>query len=256
MLLGENIKHYFGVCYKLYGSRRLSTELQSNGIRASYTTVAKYMRQMGLRSKFYLKFRNTTDSKHNNPVAPNLLDRKFKVTGPNKAWVSDITYISVVGGFEYLTTIIDLFDRKVIGYSQSRTLKAKDTVIPALKMAVKRRLNGILASGLIFHSDRGVQYTCSEFTKLLKKYKMRRSNYRKGNCWDNAVAESFFKTIKCELVYGFKQLISAERMRTEIYMYIETWYNKKRRHSTLGNLTIQEFNNKDYFNIQKLLIAS
>lgn len=256
MVLSEKIRVHFGKCYKLYGSRRLSGELKSKGIRASHTTVAKYMRQMGLRSEFYPKFRNTTDSKHNNPVAPNLLDRKFKVTGPNKAWVSDITYISVVGGFEYLTTIIDLFDRKVIGYSQSRTLKAKDTVIPALEMAVKRRLNGTLAPGLILHSDRGVQYTCKEFTKLLKKYKMRRSNSRKGNCWDNAVAESFFKTIKCELVYRFRQLISADKMRTEIFRYIETWYNRRRRHSILGNLTIDEFNQKYYFNIQKILIAS
>ena len=202
ILLGENIKYYSGEYHKLSGSRRLSTELQRNGIRASHATVAMYMHQMGLRSEFYPKFSNTTNSKHSNPVVPNRLDCTFKVTGTNKAWVSDITYISVVGGFEYLTTIIDLFDRKVIGYRQSRTLKAKDTVIPALEMAIKRRLNG------------RVQYTCGEFTKFLKKYKMRQSNSRKGNCWDNAVAESFFKTIKCELVYRFKQLISTEKMKS------------------------------------------
>jgi len=132
-------------------------------------------------------------------------------------WVSDITYISVIGGFEYLTTVIDLYDRKIIGYHQSKTMKANDTVIPALEMAIKRSLNGILALGLIFHSDRGVQYTCKEFTGILEKYKMVRSNSRKGNCWDNAVAESFFKTLKCELVYRFKNLISAEKMKSEIF---------------------------------------
>ena len=116
MVLSESIRHYFGENKKLYGSRRLSAELKSHGIRASHTTVAKYMQKMGLRCKYYPKFRRTTDSKHSNPVAENLLDRDFKPTAPNKAWVSDITYISVIGGFEYLTTVVDLYDRKIIGY--------------------------------------------------------------------------------------------------------------------------------------------
>lgn len=238
MALGESIRRHFEACHHLYGSRRLSDELRSNGIRASHTTVAKYMRDMGLRSRFYRKFRRTTDSKHSNHVAENLLNREFKVDAPNKVWVSDITYISVVGGFEYLTTVIDLYDRKVVGYSQSATLKAKDTVVPALCMAIKRRLSGISSQKLIFHSDRGVQYTCADFTSLLDRHRMIRSNSRKGNCWDNAVAESFFKTIKCELVYGFKKLVSADKMRMEVFKYIECWYNKRRRHSALGNLTI------------------
>jgi transposase InsO family protein len=255
IVLSEKIRYHFGQSYELYGSRRLSGELKNNGIRASHTTIAKYMRQMGLRSKFYRKFRVTTDSRHNNPVAENLLDRDFTVLEPDKVWVSDITYISVVGGFEYLTTIIDLFGRKVVGYSQSKTLKAADTVIPALNMAIKRRLNGRQAPGLVFHSDRGVQYTCSEFTKLLDKAGITRSNSRKGNCWDNAVAASFFKTLKCELVYRFKQLLTASEMKTEIFRYIECWYNKKRRHSTLGYITIDEFYNK-YNKPNNLLIAS
>ena len=256
MILSENIRHYFELNDKLYGSRRLSAELKSHGIQASHTTVAKYMHEMGIKSVFYSKYRHTTDSKHNNDIADNLLDRNFKPSGPNMAWVSDITYISVIGGFEYLTTIIDLYDRKVIGYSQSQTMKAEDTVIKAFKMAVKRRLSGISAPGLIFHSDRGVQYTCKKFVDLLTKYNMTRSNSRKGNCWDNAVAESFFKTLKCELVYQFKQLLSALKMRAVIFRYIETWYNKRRRHAALGNRTIDEFYRKNNISKQKLNLAS
>lgn len=254
-VLGATIKHHFYACKELYGSTRLSVELKANGTSVSRVTVSKYMKELGLRSKFYRKFRNTTDSKHDNPVAENLLDRQFVVNEPNKYWVSDITYISVVGGFEYLTTIIDLFDRKVVGYSQSQTLKAKDTVIDAFNMAMRRRIGAPRAPGLVVHSDRGVQYTCKEFTTLLTKAQVTRSNSRKANCWDNAVAESFFKTLKCELVYRFKNLLTAQRMRTEIFQYIECWYNKKRRHSALGNLNIEEFYIKFYAN-KKLVIAS
>ena len=256
MVLSEHIRHYFNECKKLYGSRRLSAELKSHGIRASHTTVAKYMQRMGLRCKYYPKFRRTTDSKHSNHLADNLLDRNFKPLAPNKVWVSDITYISVIGGFEYLTTVIDLYDRKVIGYHQSKTMKTDDTVVPALEMAIKRSLNGILAPGLIFHSDRGVQYTSKEFVGMLDKYKIVRSNSRKGNCWDNAVAESFFKTLKCELVYPFKNLLSADRMRSEVFRYIEIWYNRKRRHSYLGYLTIEEFHKREKINKLNLKSAS
>lgn len=254
--LEGQITCYFNESNQRYGSRRLSAELKSHGIRASHTTTAKYMQRLGLRSRHYPKFRQTTDSKHSNPIAENLLDRKFKVSAPNKVWVSDITYIAVEGGFEYLTVIIDLYDRKVVGYHQSRSLKAIDTVIPAFRMAVKRRLSGKSALGLIFHSDRGVQYTCKEFVDLLAEYKMVRSNSRKGNCWDNAVAESFFKSLKCELVYRFKRLITSEIMRTEVFCYIEAWYNRRRRHSALGNLTIEEFYKHKMIDSKKLKTAS
>ena len=239
IILCGHIRNHFESNKKRYGSRRLSAELKSHGVQASHTTVAKYMNRMGLRSRFYPKFKTTTDSNHSNSIADNLLDRNFTILEPNKAWVSDITYISVIGGFEYLTVIIDLYDREVIGYHQSKTMKTSDTVIPALNMAVKNRLNGHSAPDLIFHSDRGVQYTAKEFTDLLNKYKIIRSNSRKGNCWDNAVAESFFKTLKCELIYDHKE-ISAKKMELLVFEYIELWYNKKRRHSTLGNLTIDE----------------
>lgn len=241
-LLMADIKKYFNESNRQYGSRRLSAELRSHDIGASHTTVAKYMHQMGLRSEYYRpKFRVTTDSSHNNNVAENLLDRNFTAAEPNKVWVSDITYVSVIGGFIYLTTIIDLYDRKVVGYHISHTMRAKDTVITALKMACKRRLKGGSAEGIMIHSDRGVQYTCGEFVKLLATLKMVRSNSRKGNCWDNAVAESFFKTLKCELVYQYKKLLSKEMMETKIFEYIECWYNSRRRHSALGNMSINEF---------------
>lgn len=152
--------------------------------------------------------------------------------------MSDITYIQTKEGFLYLTTIIDLYDRKIIGWSLSNGMSTEETSLAAWKMALKNR---IVQKGLIFHSDRGVQYANKKFSNTIESYNIRRSMSRKGNCWDNAVAESFFKSLKTELIYGNK-LISKERMEMEIFEYIEIWYNKKRRHSTLNYKTIEEFN--------------
>ena len=183
---------------RLYGSVRITADLNNTGTPISRPTVVKYMRLQGLRSILTPKFRvRTTDSNHKNHIAENLLDREFKVLEPNKFWVSDITYIRTKNGFDYLTTVIDLFDRKVIGWSQSSDMTTANTVIPALKMAIRRRrLSKQSAKGLMLHSDRVSQYTSTEFIKVLNRYGVVRSNSRKGNCWDNAVAESFFKTIK------------------------------------------------------------
>lgn len=224
-----------------YGSPRITAELESETINVSRNTVAKYMNQMGLRSKLGKKFKATTNSKHNYTIVDNVLNRNFLTMVPSQVWVSDITYIRTNEGFLYLTTILDLYDRKIIGWSISNSMSAEQTVLVAWRMAVGNRN---IENGLIFHSDRGIQYACKKFTNIIDSYKIIiRSMSRKGNCWDNAVAESFFKTLKTEQIYGNK-LISKEQMKLDLFEYIEIWYNRNRRHSTLKNKTIEEFNNQ------------
>lgn len=225
---------------RTYGSPRITKELQSMGYKVSRPRVARLMRKAGIRSRIKRKYVATTDSKHKYPVAPNLVDRSFNAGKTGKVWVSDITYIRTAQGWLYLTTIIDLGDRKVIGWSLSRSLKAEATVIAAWLMAVCNRPP---TEELIFHSDRGVQYACGEFTSLLKSYgNVRQSMSRKGNCWDNAVAESFFKSLKAEWTnwYDYKTIRQAE---LSVFQYIEGWYNTRRRHSALNNMTPIEYEN-------------
>ena len=208
------------------------------------------MKQLGLRSKLSKKFKVTTNSNHNYLIVENILNREFIVKIPSKSWVSDITYIETKERFVYLTTSKDLYDRKIIGWSlihgmstgdPSDSKQAKQTTLSAWKMAVKNRN---IEKGLIFHSDRGVQYASKKFVNVLDSYKkITRCMSRKGNCWDNAVTESFFKSLKTELIYGNK-LISKEQMKLEIFEYIEIWYNRKSRHSALNYPTIEEFNNQ------------
>jgi putative transposase len=178
----------------------------------------------------------TTDSKHKFAVAENKLKRDFKPSEMGKAWVSDITYIKTQEGWLYLTTVLDLADRKVIGWALSNSMHASKTTVPALRMAVRNRT---VTPGLIFHSDRGVQYACTEFTNVLKAYNIEQSMSRKGDCWDNAVAESFFKTLKTECVYR-RKFANRKEAEIEIFEYIEVWYNRKRRHSALGYRTPAE----------------
>lgn len=248
--LKVDIKDSYDKSKGTYGSVRIAADLCANGNQISRSTVQRYMRELCIRSNRTPKFRVcTTDSNHNNHIADNLLDRNFDVDAPNKVWVSDITYIKTKSGFDYLTTIIDLFDRKVVGWSQSSDMTTENTTIAAFNSAIKRRnLSVTSAHGLMLHSDRGSQYTCNEFIKLLDKYGVIRSNSRKGNCWDNAVAESFFKTLKSELIYrmGIK---TTEETRNKVFAYIETWYNKRRRHKALNNLSIDEFWDKYYKDI-------
>ena len=237
--LKQKIKTLYFEFKQRYGSPRITAELQALGYRISRVTVAKYMKELGLKSKLSKKFKVTTNSKHNYLIAENVLDRDFKATRISQKWVSDITYIQTKEGFLYLTTIIDLYDRKLIGWSLSNTMSADDTSLAAFRMAIKNRP---IEKGLIFHSDQGVQYATKKFTNILASYGVIRSMSRKGNCWDNAVAESFFKSLKTELIYGNK-LIFRKQMESEIFQYIEIWYNRKRRHSSLNYKTIEEFNN-------------
>ena len=222
-----------------YGSPRITKELSVIGIRASVPLVAKLMRKANIRSIIKKKYRVTTNSSHKYPVVENKLMQDFRVNEQNEVWVSDITYVRTKQGWLYLTTVIDLADRKVIGWALSSTMSTKQTSIAALKMAlINRPVNE--QKKLVFHSDRGIQYASDEFVREINKSKsIIRSMSRKGNCWDNAVAESFFKTLKVELVYH-ETYYTREQAELSIFEYIETWYNKKRRHKHLNNLNILE----------------
>lgn len=208
------------------------------GFVVSRQRTARIMKAARIRARRKRKFKSTTDSRHNYPIVPNILNREFTVTRPGQVWVSDITYIRTSKGWLYLTVIIDLCDRKVVGWAMSKGLSAEETTIPAWRMAVKNRP---VTQNLIFHSDRGIQYACNAFSNLLMSNKwVRRSMSRKGNCWDNAVAESFFKTIKVELVYE-NHFSNQDDAKLSLFNWIETWYNRKRRHSALGYKTMDEF---------------
>jgi len=219
-----------------YGSPKITQELRDRGRRVGKNRVAKRMRKAGLRSKIRRKYKVTTNSKHNFAVAPNLLERNFTAPAPDKVWVSDITYLATRTGWLYLTVIIDVFSRMVVGWALSSSL-SHEMVIAALKRAIQRRRP---AKGLIFHSDRGVQYACNDFRKQLSKYEFIQSMSRKGDCWDNAVAESFFGVLKTELVYHERYEDHQDTLHS-IFEYIEVFYNRQRRHSTIGYLCPSEY---------------
>lgn len=228
--LSNRIKRIYEFSKKTYGSPRVTIALLEEGIHVSRQRVARLMKKQHLQSIIRKKWVVTTDSRHNYPVVENKLNRDFTVTRRAQVWVSDITYIKTWQGWLYLTVIIDLYDRKVIGWAFSRSLKAVHTTITAWMMAVRNRP---ITQALIFHSDRGIQYACNEFKELLASYKLvERSMSRKGDCWDNAVAESFFKTLKVELVYqnSFKTF---EEAQLSVFEYIEAWYNVNRIHTTI-----------------------
>lgn len=218
------------------GSPKIAFELQERGVKVSRHRVARRMRHLGLRSRTKRRFRVTTNSRHQYPVAANLLQRDFTAQSPNKAWVSDITYIWTREGWLYLTVFIDLFSRVVVGWSTSASL-GHEMVVKALKRAIWRRRP---SAGLIIHSDRGVQYACSGFGEIVQQHGFLQSMSRKGDCWDNAVAESFFKTIKTELVYQ-TSFLTRDQAKKEIFEYIESYYNSLRRHSTLAYKTPVEY---------------
>lgn len=219
-----------------YGCPRIHAELAKEGERVSRKRVARLMRESGLRAKSARKYKATTDSNHALPVAPNLLGQRFNVDAPNKAWVSDITYLWTRQGWLYLCVIIDLYSRKVVGWSLRERMTA-ELVCEALDAAVKARRP---PPGLVFHSDRGSQYASRLFRRRLWRYRMRQSMSAKGNCWDNAVAESFFATLKKELVrdHAFP---SRDAARSDVFEYIEVFYNRRRAHSLLGYETPTSF---------------
>lgn len=231
--LKARIRVVFYDNHQVYGSLKIQEMLKREGLEYCRSYVARLMSEMNLRSVVKKKFVVTTDSKHNLPKAPNKLNREFHTEQLGKKWVSDITYIPIGANWCYLTTIIDLADRRVVGWSLSRTMTAEDTVVTAWLDAKSKRRT---ADGFIFHSDQGVQFAASCFTRFfLFTSTLAQSMSRKGNCWDNAVAESFFKSIKCEWLNRFK-FSNFDEAYSQVYKYIN-WYNTKRIHASLGYLT-------------------
>jgi transposase InsO family protein len=232
--LTKEIKQIFNDHHKRYGSPRVWHELKSLGWRISRKRVERLMRKLGLAARRRIKWAKTTNSNHKLPISENILRQDFWAAFPGEKWVTDITYLSTDSGWLYLTVIIDLWDRKVVGWSIADDLTAKQTC-RALEMAVGSRPP---REGLIFHSDQGVQYCSEEFRNTLFRLcpTARQSMSRKANCWDNACAESFFKTLKIELD-DLKRRCSKKQVKTAVFEYIEVYYNRCRRHSALGYAT-------------------
>ena len=236
MRLDVEIKAIFEENKHRYGSPKITEELQQRGRRVGHNRVAKRMRENGLRSKVRRKYKVTTNSKHNYPASPNLLNRKFEVDEPDKVWVSDITYVWTRTGWLYLTVFIDLYSRMVVGWAVSASLST-EMVLKAFRRALWLRKP---PKGLMIHSDRGIQYACEAFREALRVAQCVQSMSRKGNCWDNAVAESFFRAIKTELLWdaNIADRTMAERI---IFEYIEVFYNRQRLHATNGYRSPAEF---------------
>lgn len=233
-----HIKAIFEQSKSNYGSRRIRKKLLSMGFIISRRRIRKIMKELNIECKTKRKFKVTTDSKHSNPVAPNLLNRQFEVASPNKVYVGDITYIWTHEGWLYLATVIDLFSRQVVGWSMNHRMTA-DLVNDALTSALWKRKP---AKGLLWHTDRGSQYASESHRHLIQAHDIVQSMSRKGNCWDNSVAESFFKTLKTELVYhcNFK---TRDEAKQAIFEYIEVFYNRDRLHSTNNYMTPVEYEN-------------
>ena len=210
-----------------YGSPRITKDLRENGLHINKKRVARLMKVHEIIAKSARKFKATTNSSHNHPVAQNLLNREFSATAPNQKWVGDITYIWTAEGWLYLAVVIDLFSRKVVGWHMSHRMTS-DIVCNALNMAVRRRK---CSAPVLCHFDRGTQYASSLFQALLNRHGFICSMSRKANAWDNAVAESFFRTLKVEAIYG-KNFSSRKHAKNIIFDWIETFYNTTRRHST------------------------
>jgi putative transposase len=224
-----------------YGAPRIHAELNSTGTVCSLNRVARLMRKVGIRARRRKAFKVTTTlSKHNLPVAPNTLNRQFWAEGPNQKWVGDITYINTKQGWLYLAAMLDIYSRKVVGWAMDKHME-EGLVASALQMAATHRQP---REGVLHHSDRGSQYAARDYQKLLSAHGMRASMSRKGDCYDNAVMESFFSTLKSECVTGVYS--TRAEARQSIFEYIEVWYNRQRRHSALGYVSPEAFENRHF----------
>jgi len=233
----EEIRKVHASSHGIYGSPRVAEELAEQGVRACVNTVARYMKEAGIRSKIKRRFRvSTTDSRHIFPIAPNLLDRQFEASGPNQKWCCDITYIPTAEGFLYLAAVIDVFSRRIVGWSMADYLRA-ELCVDALQMAIARRRPG---AGLLHHSDRGVQYACQEYRQLLEKHGIVASMSGTGDCYDNALMESFWGTLKREWTHHELYLTRAEA-RGSVFRFMEVFYNRQRRHSAIGYMSPEQF---------------
>ena len=224
---------------RTYGAPRIQRDLRDDGLAVSTKRVARLMRQARLAGEpGHRRAPRTTDSAHADPVAPNVLARQFDVSGGrlDRVWVSDLTYVPTREGWLYLAVVLDLASRRVVGWGMGPSLEV-GLALGALRMAIAARRP---PAGLLHHSDRGSQYTCAEYTAVLAAHGMLASMSRKGDCWDNAVAESFFATLERELIARRDWRTRAEA-RQAIFQYIETWYNRARRHSTLGYVSPAQY---------------
>ena len=231
-----DIRRVYKVSRGSYGSPRITKDLKKQGIICGKHRVARLMQKNGIVAKTKRKFKATTNSKHNFPVAENLVNQNFTVSRPNQVWVADITYIPTDEGWLYLAAVEDLFQRKIVGWAMDSTM-TRQLVLDALKQAKMRYRP---PAGLIHHSDRGRQYASHEYQQALKTYQMVASMSRKGNCYDNACMESFFGTLKRELIFNYRFKTRAEA-RQAIFEYIEIFYNRIRLHSALGYMSPVEY---------------
>ena len=236
-MLIEEIKKIHEESRQTYGSPRIAASLNEKGYACSRPRVARLMKKHHIWAKTKRKFKITTNSKHHYPISPNLVNQNFSTSATDRLWTSDITYIRTRQGWLYLTVVLDVFSRQIVGWSMSDRLTATQTTIPALIAAYRRHHP---APGLIFHSDRGVQYACHEFRQYLKRYRMIQSMSGTGNCYDNAITESFISTLKREKVYS-ERYETREQAKVSIFEYIEVFYNRIRKHSSLGNKSPYEF---------------
>ena len=228
----EEIKRSYKVGRGTYGSPRITTDLRERGHVCGKNRIARLMHINGIAAKTKRRFKATTNSRHCLPVAPNLLNKRFETIGHDKVWVSDITYVWTHAGSLYLATVLDLFSRRIVGWAMGDRITS-ELVIRALNQAVSKRKP---APGLIFHSDRGGQYASDALRWVLTRHGIIQSMSAKGDCYDNAVAESFFHSLKTEYVY-FENFRTRAQAQSGIFEYIEVFYNRVRRHSTLGNLS-------------------
>ena len=237
--LVEHVRAAHAQSRRTYGSPRVTQALKASGVKACENTVAKVMREEQIRSKVVRRFRvRTTDSAHAHPVADNLLDRDFAAAAPNAKWAADITYVPTGQGWLYLAAVIDLCSRRVVGWAMADHLRAT-LCTEALEMALSRRKPPADRT-LVHHSDRGVQYACGDYRALLDGHGIACSMSRKGDCYDNAAMESFFKTLKVELVYHERYATRAQAMAS-VFEYVECWYNRKRLHSSLGYTSPEQY---------------
>jgi len=234
--LDNRVKTAFEARKGRSGSPGLTRDLADSGQHYDRKTVANSMRRQGLRAKAARKFKATTNSKHNLPVAPNRLEQDFTATSPNQKYVSDITYLWTDEGWLYLATVIDLYSRLVVGWAMSERMTAQ-LVCDALQMALWRRR---MPTGVIVHSDRGGQYCSAVYQALLQRHELLCSMSAKGNCYDNACAESFFHSLKVEVIHG-ERFATREEMRRTVFEYIEVDYNRTRRHSANGYISPEAF---------------
>lgn len=237
----EMIKDIFQKSHERYGCLKIQKELLSKGYVINKKRISRIMKINGLRAKARRKYKVTTKSGNNEIFVENKVNQQFQVSRSNKIWVSDITYIWTGEGWLYLAIILDLFSRMIVGWSMSKHINAK-LVVDAIEQAFRNRE---VEAGLIFHSDRGSQYTSREVQKILREHGCQQSMSAKGNCYDNAVAESFFHTLKVELIYSEKYLTRQSAV-SSIFEYIEIFYNRERRHATLNYFSPAEFERMNY----------